>query len=120
MFIDVAYAMASNGQAGGESPGLLQMLLPIILMIAVFYFIVIRPQTKKQKTHQNFVSALKRGDEVITAGGIYGKVAGVTDEFITLEIANNVRIRISKSSVAASGKIESSEPAAQQNANNKK
>lgn len=82
MFISNAYAQ-SGGAAGG---GLIQ-LLPFILMFVVFYFLLIRPQMKRAKEHRAMVDALKKGDEVVTNGGIAGKVVKVTEEWVNLEIA---------------------------------
>src|SRR5690606_17227398 len=73
--------------AGGENA--LMGMLPIILMFVVLYFLMIRPQMKKQKEHRNMVNALAKGDEVITAGGIVGKVTDVKDSFVTVEIASD-------------------------------
>jgi len=95
----IAYA-----QAGAAPPaaGGLAGILPIILIIGVFYFLLIRPQTKKAKEHQEFVNNLKKGDNVVTSGGIHGKVTGMTDTVVTMEIADNVRIKINRQSVLAS------------------
>ncbi|OFZ69903.1 MAG: preprotein translocase subunit YajC [Bdellovibrionales bacterium RIFOXYD1_FULL_44_7] len=76
------------------------MLIPFLLMFAVLYFLMIRPQQKKAKEQQSMLSALKQGDEVITTSGIIGTVAGLTDKVVTLEIADNVKIKILKSQVS--------------------
>ncbi|NCC77641.1 MAG: preprotein translocase subunit YajC, partial [Clostridia bacterium] len=68
----------------------------------IFYFLLIRPQQKKAKEHQNYLANLKKGDKVITGGGIYGQIAGLTDKVVTLEIAENVRIKVSRSAIAGS------------------
>jgi len=73
-------------QFAGEGSGLVQML-PIILMFVVLYFLMIRPQMKRQKEHRNMVAALAKNDEVITSGGLLGKVTKVSDNYITLEIS---------------------------------
>ncbi len=73
--------------------------LPLILLFAVFYFLLIRPQQKRAKQHKTFMENLKRGDTVITSGGLYGKITGITDEAITMEIAEKVRVKVSKSAV---------------------
>ena len=93
---DSAPAAASNG-----APAYMQFL-PFILIFVIFYFFLIRPQSKRQKQHQQFVSALKRGDQVITASGIFGKISGITDKFVTLEVSDGVNIRILKSQIASS------------------
>lgn len=73
-------------QAGGENA--LVSMLPIILMFVILYFLMIRPQMKRQKEHRNMVSNLAKGDEVITGGGILGKITKVSDSYITLEVSN--------------------------------
>ncbi len=92
-------------QAGGAAqPSMLEQFLPIIALIAIFYFFIIRPQSKRAKQHGDFLSALKRGDEVVTNGGIFGRVEGITDSFVTLEVADDVKIRVLKSQVLTSAK----------------
>ena len=75
--------------------------LPMIVIFVAFYFLLIRPQQKKQKAHTELIGALATGDEVLTAGGILGKVPAVTDHYATLKIADNVEIKIQKSTVSA-------------------
>lgn len=75
--------------------------LPMIVIFVAFYFLLIRPQQKKQKAHTALIGALATGDEVLTAGGILGKVTAVTDHYATLKIANNVEIKVQKSTVSA-------------------
>jgi len=75
-------------------------LLPLVLMFLVFYFLLIRPQQKRTKEHRDFLGALEKGEEVITTGGIYGRVTGITDSVVTLEIADKVRIKIQKANIA--------------------
>ena len=91
-----------GGSPGGEggSQSILVSLLPIILMIAIFYFLLIRPQQRKQKEHRQMLSNVRKGDEIITNGGIFGVVTGVRDDRITVKIADNVRVRIQKSAVS--------------------
>jgi len=105
--IETALAMAggSDPQAGGGSA--MSMFLPFILMFAVFYFLLIRPQQKKQKLHQAMLEAIKKGDEVMTSSGIFGRVAGVDDKIVTLEVAKDLRIRVAKSHIG--GKVGSAE-----------
>ena len=76
------------------------MLLPMIVIFAAFYFLLIRPQQKKQKAHTALVSALKEGDEVLTAGGILGKITGVSEHYVIVKVAENTEIKMQKSSVA--------------------
>jgi preprotein translocase subunit YajC len=90
--------MAPANPDGGANP--LSMLLPIIGMLAIFYFLLIRPQQKRQKQTQAMISALKNGDRVVTSAGIYGTVAGIKDDVIILKIAENVKIEVMKSAVS--------------------
>jgi preprotein translocase subunit YajC len=74
-------------------------MAPILLMIGVFYFLVIRPQSKKQKLVQQMLSQLKKGDDVVTSGGIIGRISGIKDDEITLQVQEGVRIRVLRSAV---------------------
>ena len=94
---DVAYAQAAPG-AGG--PGPIVTILPFILIFVIMYFMVIRPQQKKAREHQNLLSKLKRNDEVMTSGGIYGKVVDLKETIVTLEVAPNVKIRVHRPQIA--------------------
>jgi preprotein translocase subunit YajC len=98
LLFSLAYA---QGAAPQQTPSLLSTLLPMILMFAVFYFLLLRPQAKRAKAHADTLAQLKRGDEVITSGGIYGRVEGLTDEFITLEIADGVRVKVVRRQIAS-------------------
>lgn len=96
-FIPDAYA-----QAGGAAPGgQLAPLLMMVLFIVIFYFLLIRPQQKKAKEHQAMLGKLAAGDEVVTAGGIVGKVVAVSDGFVTIEVAENVRLKVQKFQVSS-------------------
>jgi preprotein translocase subunit YajC len=99
MLWSTAWAQSGGAAAG---PNMIEQFVPIIAIFAIFYFLIIRPQSKRQKEHQNFLSNLKRGDQVVTAGGIFGKVEGITDKFVTLEVSDGVNIRILKNQVASS------------------
>jgi len=88
----------AQGGEGGQG-GLGGMLVPLILMFAVFYFLLIRPQQKKQKEHQRMVAELQKGDRVITSGGIHGVIASVKEETITVKAADNVKLEISRGNV---------------------
>ena len=102
--MNLAYAMG-NQAASGQS-GQIMAFLPLILLFAVFYFLLIRPQQKRAKTHKQFMENLKKGDKVVTSGGLYGTITGVTDDAVTIEIAEKVRVRILKSAVADYAKGE--------------
>ena len=95
----IAYAQAGATPAAG---GGLAGFLPLILIFVVFYFLLIRPQQKKAKEHQNFLTNLKKGDDVMTSGGIHGRITGMTDTIVTLEIADGVRIKVNRPAVLAS------------------
>ncbi len=84
--------------AAGAPPGWVQFL-PIIGMIAIFWFLIIRPQMKRQKEHQSKIAGIKKGDQVVTAGGIVGKVVKVDDDYAEVEIAQNVRVKTVKATI---------------------
>lgn len=96
-FISSAYA---EGAAAGGDGGLLGLAFPLILL-GVFYFLMIRPQQKRAKEHQGMVDELKKGDEIISTGGLGGTVTAVGDVFVTLKVADNVEVRVQKQSVAS-------------------
>jgi len=100
--ISLAYAMGTGG-GGGEAPqgGGFAALVPIILMFVIFYFLLIRPQQKKAKSHQEMINNLKKGDRVVTSGGIYGRITNIDDQSATVEIADKVRVKITRGSVAS-------------------
>lgn len=85
-FTDVLSLVTAQAAPGGENA--LMGMLPIILMFVILYFLMIRPQMKRQKEHRNMVAALAKGDEVITSGGLLGRITKVTDNYITVEISN--------------------------------
>ena len=92
-------AQADGLGAGPQQPSPIMSMVPMVLMFAVVYFMMIRPQQKKMKEQQDMVSALKEGDEIVTASGILGKITGLTDKVITLEISKDVRIKVLRSQV---------------------
>jgi preprotein translocase subunit YajC len=85
--------------AEGQSP--LVSFLPLLLIIVVFYFFMIRPQMKKQKDLRNFREALKKGDKIVTTGGIYGKINDISGQVITIDVGNNVHLKVDKNAVLA-------------------
>ena len=97
-------AFAMSGPTGGASPAggmaAFQQVIPLVFMFVIFYFLLIRPQQKKAKEHKALLDALKKGDNIVTAGGVHGKVTAVDDTIITLEIATGVNIKITKSYIA--------------------
>lgn len=100
MFISSAFAQTAPAAAtGGDVQSSLMSMLPIVLMFVVLYFVMIRPQMKKQKEHKSMVEALAKGDEVVTAGGVLGRVSKMGDNFIGVEIASGVEIQVQRSAV---------------------
>jgi preprotein translocase subunit YajC len=94
MLIGQAWAQ-SGGGAGGDLLG----LLPIVLMFVVLYFLMIRPQMKRAKEHKAMIEALQKGDEVVTAGGVVGRVSKIGDNYVSLQVADNVEITVQRPSV---------------------
>lgn len=100
----LAFAMGgAPGGAAGPAGGMaaFQQVIPLVFMFAIFYFLLIRPQQKKAKEHKALLEGIKKGDNVITAGGVHGKISSVDDNIVTLEIATGVNIKIIKSYIAA-------------------
>jgi len=98
VFISEAFAQAAPAAQGGTESTLLS-LLPLVLMFVVLYFIMIRPQMKRQKEHKAMVEALAKGDEVVTAGGLLGKIAKLGESYLHVEIADGVEIQVQRSAV---------------------
>lgn len=106
--ISTAFAMGASG-GGATGTGGLAGFLPIIILFAIFYFLLIRPQQKKAKEHRDMIGNLKKGARIISSGGIYGTIISIDDTTIGLEIAEKVKIKISRGNVAAL--ITDNEPA---------
>jgi len=100
LFTAVAQAMGTGGGSGGSGAGGFGALVPLVLMFVIFYFLLIRPQQKKAKQHRDLLANLKRGDSVLTSGGIYGRIAEINDNIITLEVADKVRIKVARGYIA--------------------
>ena len=94
---DIAFAQTAPGIGG---PGQIMSFLPLVLIFVIFYFLLIRPQQKKAKQHQEMLGRLKKNDEVMTSGGIFGKVVALADNVVTLEVAPNVRIRVNRPQIS--------------------
>jgi len=99
--VSTAYAMGQGGLLGGEGAGGFSAFVPLILMFVIFYFLLIRPQQKKTKDHREMLSSLKKGDRIVTGGGIYGRITGMDDATLTVEIADKVRVKVNRSNVSA-------------------
>ncbi len=96
MFISSAYAQAATG---GSTQDTLMGMLPLVLMFVVLYFVMIRPQMKKQKEHRAMLDALAKGDEVVTAGGLLGKIAKIGESYVGVELASGVEVQMQRSAV---------------------
>jgi preprotein translocase subunit YajC len=100
MFISSAFAQtAPAAAAGGDMQSTLMSMLPLLLMFGVLYFVMIRPQMKKQKEHRAMIDALAKGDEIVTAGGLLGKVSKIDDAYIGVELAAGVEVQMQRSAV---------------------
>jgi preprotein translocase subunit YajC len=100
MFSSPAYAQAAGGAPGGTA-GLLMQIVPLILLFGIFWFLIIRPQQQKLKQHRAMVDAVKKGDEVVTGGGLIGKVSKVTDTEVEIELAPTVKVRALKGTLSS-------------------
>ena len=96
--VDTAHAMGAPGGEDGGSP--IGTLLPFVLMFGVLYFLILRPQIKKQKTQQKMIEELKKGDEIVTSGGIHGVIANIKDDTLSVKIAENVKVELTRSAVS--------------------
>jgi preprotein translocase subunit YajC len=102
MLIDIAYAMGANPEgSGGQGGELMGSLIPLILIFVIFYLLLIRPQQKRAKAHREMIANLKKGDKVITSGGVYGVIEAVGTNTVTVKIAENVKVKFGKSYIAA-------------------
>jgi len=95
----IAYAMGQGG-AAGQGAGGFGGLIPIILMFVIFYFLLIRPQQKRNKEHKEMITNLKKGDRIITSGGLYGRITGLDETTLTVEIADKVRVKVARGNVS--------------------
>jgi preprotein translocase subunit YajC len=95
-WVSLAHAMGTGGQNGGGQPGGIAAFAPLLIMVVIFYFLLIRPQQKKQKEHKELLANLQRGDVVLTQGGLQGKITGLTETVVTLEIADKVRVKMQR------------------------
>lgn len=99
-FISDAFAEAAPA-AAQQQPGLLEALFPFVVLFVVFYFLLIRPQSRRAKEHKAMVEGIGKGDEVVTQGGIYGKVTEVGEQYVQVQIADNVQVKLQRSAIAS-------------------
>ncbi len=98
----IASAMAQEAGAPAAANGSgLAGLLPLVVLFVIFYFLLIRPQQKRLKEHKQMVDALAKGDEVVTSGGVIGRITDIGEEYLTIEVANNVEIKVQRMAVNA-------------------
>lgn len=97
-------------QAPGGMESILSSIVPFLLIIVIFYFLILRPQQKRQKERLALLESLKKGDKVITAGGVYGTVEGIEDKTILVKVADNVKLKMERSSVSTIIGVTDTEP----------
>lgn len=99
--MNIAYAMGQGGAGAAGGSGGFASFIPLILMFVIFYFLLIRPQQKKTKEHRQMIDNLKTGDRIITSGGLHGRITGISESALTVEIAEKVRVKVNRGSVTA-------------------
>jgi preprotein translocase subunit YajC len=99
--MNIVYAMGQGGAGAPGGSGGFASFIPLILMFVIFYFLLIRPQQKKTKEHRQMIDNLKTGDRIITSGGLHGRITGVSESALTVEIAEKVRVKVNRASVTA-------------------
>jgi len=99
LFTYIPILMAPQGQEGGS--GLVANLILFGSIIAIFYFMIIRPQQKRQRERQKMLDTMKKGDKIITSGGIYGTIAGIDEKHLLVQIADNVKVKVDRGSIAS-------------------
>jgi preprotein translocase subunit YajC len=100
VFISQAHAQTAPAAASGGAESTLFSLLPLVLMFVVLYFIMIRPQMKRQKEHKAMIEAIAKGDEVVTAGGMLGRVSKLGETYVSIEIAGNVEVQVQRTAIS--------------------
>ena len=99
--ISIAFAMGQGAAPAGGPQGGFTAFIPLIIMFAIFYFLLIRPQQKKNKEHREMIKNIKKGDRIITSGGIHGRITNTDDGTVTEEIADRIRIKLNRGNIAA-------------------
>ncbi len=97
----ISDAMAEAAPAAAQQPNMIEALFPFIILFVVFYFLLIRPQSKRAKEHKAMVEAVGKGDEVITQGGLYGKVTEVSEEYLQVQLADNVEVKVQRAAITS-------------------
>jgi len=97
---NLAYAMGTGGAGGAGGGGGLGAFLPLIIIFAIFYFLLIRPQQRKAKQHKQLLTELRKGDKVVSSGGLHGVITGLSDDVLTVEISPKVRVKMSRGSIS--------------------
>ena len=127
MFLEnLAYAMAPQAGGGGAAQGNpIMAFMPLIILFVIFYFLLIRPQQKKAKEHKEMLANLKKGDRVITGGGLYGRIVAASEEMLTVEVADNVQLKVNRNYISTlvdkkGGSKEAEKPAEKTPAKGKK
>ena len=95
-----AFAQEAAPVGNAAKPSMLETFMPFIFVLVIFYFLLIRPQGKRAKVHQDFLANMKRGDSVLTSGGLLGTIEGLTERFVTLQVADGVKIRVLRTQIA--------------------
>ena len=101
IILNLLQIFADGGTTATKGQPFMDLLFPLVMVFVIFYLLLIRPQQKKMKSHKEFLDSLKKGDEVVTDGGIMGRITGLTEKFATLELCENVRIKIMKDHIAS-------------------
>lgn len=96
----LAYAMGGGGASGGQGSAF-GAFVPLILMFGIFYFLLIRPQQKKAKMHREMIASVKKGDKIVSNGGLHGTVTGLTEDTVTIEVAPKVRVKLSRGFISS-------------------
>ena len=97
----ISDALAEAAPAAAKQPGMLEALFPFIILFVVFYFLLIRPQSRRAKEHKKMVEAISKGDEVLTSGGVYGRIVEVGETHLLLEVADNVQLKVQREAVSS-------------------
>jgi preprotein translocase subunit YajC len=101
MLGDIAYAMGPSPQGGGQGLGALGSLVPLVIIFVIFYFLLIKPQQKRAKEHKKMIESLKKGDKIITSGGLYGVIEAVSTNTVTIKVSENVKVKLGKPYIVA-------------------